>query len=289
MVRKNRKEIEYKNALYHIIVKGIEGTDIFADNVDRNKFLQLLQKTSNLFKVHIFFYVLMDTHSHLLLKTEEANLSQAMQFLNSSYAHWYNIKHIRKGHLFQDRYKSHLILNPFYLYSVASYISLNPVETGLVDSPEEFPWSSFQYLLSAPDKITPPWLKIDEFLTLCQTNPDNFINFVKENSQKNNSEKALQNFNKITSNYIQNKPPKNIENRLEKVKERFGDIENNKHLKHLLVYLLIKEGYRIKDIATSLNLTRQSVLGISKKIHKNLITDHFYQLLLNRIKTNLLS
>lgn len=289
MVRKNRKEIEYKNALYHIIVKGIEGIDIFADNVDRNKFLQLLQKISNLFKVHIFFYVLMDTHSHLLLKTEEANLSQAMQFLNSSYAHWYNLKHIRKGHLFQDRYKSHLILNPFYLYSVASYISLNPVEAGLVDSPEKFPWSSFQYLLPAPDKITPPWLKIDEFLTFCQTNPDNFINFVKENSQKNNSEKALQNFNKITSNYIQNKPPKNIENRLEKVKERFGDIENNKHLKHLLVYLLIKEGYRIKDIATSLNLTRQSVLGISKKIHKNLITDHFYQLLLNRIKTNLLS
>ena len=291
MVRKNRKEIEYKNALYHIIVKGIEGIDIFVDNVDRNKFLQLLQKTSNLFKVNIFFYVLMDTHSHLLLKTEEANLSQAMQFLNSSYAHWYNIKYIRKGHLFQDRYKSHLILNPFYLYSVASYISLNPVEAGLVDSPEEFPWGSFQYLLPTSDKAIPSWLKIDEFLKLCQTNPDNFINFVKENNQNNNSEKALQNFNKITSNYIQiqNKPPKNIENRLEKVKERLGDIENNKHLKHLLVYLLTKEGYKVKDIATSLNLTRQSVLGISKKIHKNLINDHFYQLLLNRIKANLLS
>ena len=289
MVRKNRKETEYKNAFYHIIVKGIEGIDIFADNVDRSKFLQLLQKTSNLFKVHIFFYVLMDTHSHLLLKTEEANLSHAMQFLNSSYAHWYNIKHIRKGHLFQDRYKSHLILNPLYLYSVASYISLNPVEARLVDSPEEFPWSSFRYLLPTPDKIIPSWLKIDEFLKLCQTTPGNFINFVKENSHKNNSEKTLQDFNKITSDHIQNKLPQNIGNILGKVKEQVGDIENNKHLKHLLVYLLIKEGYRIKDIATSLNLARQSVLGISKKIQKNLVTDHMYRIWLNHIKTNLLS
>ena len=287
MARRNRTEIEDKNAIYHIIGKGVEGTDIFTDNIDRNKFLQLLQKMVTSHKILLFSYTLMDTHFHLLLKTEEANLSHAMQFLNSSYAHWFNIRHIRKGHLFQDRYKSHLILNSLYLYSAASYISLNPVEAGLVDSPEEYPWSSFRYLLPTPDKIIPSWLKIDEFLKLCQTTPGNFINFVKENSHKNNSEKTLQDFNKITSDHIQNKLPQNIGNILGKVKEQVGDIENNKHLKHLLVYLLIKEGYRIKDIATSLDLTRQSVLGISKKIHKNLITDHFYQLLLNRIKTNL--
>lgn len=289
MGRRNRKEIEYKNAFYHIIVKGIEGTDIFTDDVDRNKFLKLLEEMSNSFKVDIFSYVLMDTHSHLLFKTEEANLSQAMQFLNSSYAHWYNLRHLRKGHLFQDRYKSHLILNPLYLYSVASYISLNPVEASLVDSPEKYCWSSFQYLFPAPDKVTPSWLKIDKFLKLCQTSPDNFINFVKENSQKDNSEKVLQGFNKITPDHVQNKLPKNIENILEKVKEQIGDIETNKHSKHLLVYLLMKEGYRIKDIATSLNLTRQSILGISKKIQKNLVTDHLYRIWLNHIKANLFS
>jgi len=120
MARRNRKEIEDRGAIYHIIGKGVEGTDIFTDDVDRNKFLQLLQKMVNFHKVHLFSYALMDTHFHLLLKTEEANLSQAMQFLNSSYAHWFNIRHIRKGHLFQDRYKSHIVLNSLYLYSVAS-------------------------------------------------------------------------------------------------------------------------------------------------------------------------
>lgn len=287
MTRRNRTEIEHEGAIYHIIIKGIEGTDIFSDDVDRNKFLKLLEEMSNSFKVDIFSYALMDTHSHLLLKTEEANLSQAMQFLNSSYAHWFNYRHIRKGHLFQDRYKSHLILNPLYLYSVASYISLNPVEAGLVDSPEEYTWSSFHYLLPTSDKATPPWLNIDEFLKLCQTSPGNFVNFVKENSKKDNPEKILQNVTKVISNKMQNKLPKNIKNILRKVKELVGDIETNKHLKHLLVYLLIKEGYKIKDIATSLNLTRQGVFGISKKIHKNLVTDHLYRIWLNYIKINL--
>lgn len=289
MARKNRTEIEDKNAIYHIISKGVEGTAIFTDDVDRNKFLQLLQKIVNFRKVHLFSYVLMDTHFHLLLKTEEANLSQVMQFLNSSYAHWYNIKHIRKGHLFQDRYKSHLILNSLYLYSVASYISLNPVEAELVDSPEKYPWSSFQYLLSTPNKDIPLWLNIQEFLKLCQTSSKNFINFVKENIKKDDPEKIFQNVTKITSNHIQNKSPKNIENILRKTKEQIGDIETNKRLKHLLIYLLIKENYRMKDITNSLRITRQGALKIYKKMQKNLITDHIYQLWLNHIKINLFS
>ena len=292
MVRINRKEIEYKNAFYHIIAKGIDGVNIFVDNVDKNKFLQLLQKMVNSYRIHLFSYVLMDTHFHLLVRIEEENLSEAMQFLNSSYAHWYNIRHIRKGHLFQDRYKSYLILNPLYMYSVASYISLNPVEAGLVDSPENYRWSSFRYFLPTPDKTIPPWLKVDEFLKLCQTNSDNFVNFVKDNNPKNHTEKDLQNFNNITLDHTsnantQNYLPKSIENILVKVKEQVGDIETNKRLKHLLVYLLIKEGYRINDIANSLNLTRQSILRINRKIQKNLINDHFYQLLLNRIKMSL--
>ncbi len=289
MARKNRTEIEDKNSIYHIIGKGVEGIDIFTDNVDRNKFLQLLQKMVNFHKVHLFSYALMDTHFHLLLKTEEANLSQAMQFLNSSYAHWFNIRHIRKGHLFQDRYKSHLVLNFLYLYSVASYINLNPVEAGLVDSPEEYPWSSFQYFLPTQNqnKSVPPWLNIQELFKLCQTNPDNFINFVKENIQKDDPEKILQNVTKITSNQIQNKSPRNIENILRKTKEQIGDTETNKRLKDLLVYLLIKEGYRVKDVANSLHMTSPSVLKICKKVDRNLISDRIYQLWLNHIKMNL--
>lgn len=291
MSRRNRTEIEYENAIYHIIIKGVDGVNIFADNGDRNKFLTLLEKMSSSFKVHIFSYVLMNTHCHFLLKTEAANLSQAMQFLNSSYAHWFNIKHFRKGHLFQDRYKSHLIHNPQYLFSVASYISLNPVEAELVNFPEEYKWSSFKYYasdlsFSHPQNPPPFWLKIEEFLKLCDTTKakEYFVNFVKENMYKKSVEKSL---NKLAQ--IKNKFPKNIETILEKINTHLGDIKTNRNLRNLLIYLLVKEGYGIKELSNSLHLTRQSIFRISKKIESNLTTDPNYSFWLNTIKNCVLS
>ncbi|HZK12604.1 MAG TPA: transposase [Atribacterota bacterium] len=292
MARRNRSEIEYKNAIYHIIVKGIEGIDIFIDNMDRNKFLQLLQKMVTSHKIQCFSYVLMNTHFHLLLKTDEANLSQAMQFLNSSYAHWFNFRHIRKGHLFQDRYKSHLILSPLYLYNVASYISQNPVEAGIVDSPEEYKWSSFKYYAFAsspspshlPNYSPPSWLKVEEFLKFCNTSAEEFIHFVKENTWNKNVEKSL---NELSE--AKNKFPKNIVTILEKINLHLGDIKTNKNLRNLLIYLLIKEGYKVKEISNFLNLTKQAILKISRKTEKDLTTDPIYAFWLETIKSRVLS
>ncbi len=80
-----------------------------------------------------------------------------------------------------------------------------------------------------------------------------------------------------------------MESILRKAREQIGDIETNRRLKDLLVYLLIKEGYRVKNVANSLHTTRQGALKIYKKIQKNLITDRIYQLWLNHIKINLFS
>ena len=158
-----------------------------------------------------------------------------------------------------------------------------------MDSPEEYPWSSFQYFLPAQNKNKniPPWLNICELFKLCQTSPENIINFVKENIKKDDPEKILRNTTTITSNQTRNESPRNIENILRKTKKQIGNIETNRRLKHLLVYLLIKEGYRVKDVANSLHMTSPNVLKICKKVDRNLISDRLYQLWLNHIKINL--
>lgn len=287
MGRRNRTEIEHEGAIYHIIIKGIDGINIFTDDTDRNKFLQLLQKMVNSNKVHLFSYVLMDTHFHLLLKTEEANLSQAMQLLNSSYAHWYNYKHIRKGHLFQDRYKSYLILNLQYLHSISSYISLNPVEAGMVDAsePEKYKWGSFRYFISQKD--APPWLKITEFLKLCEINANEFVNLIKKNSFEKN--KKIDTLLNEISNFNQSTLPKNIDYILAKINKYFGNINNNKNLRNLLIFVLVKEGYKINEIADLFHITRQSVLNINNKMQKNIESDSLYSLWLSNIRICLLS
>ena len=47
------------------------------------------------------------------------------------------------GHLFQGRFRGHLIEEEGYFLEVSRYIHLNPVRAKLVERPEQWPWSSY--------------------------------------------------------------------------------------------------------------------------------------------------
>jgi len=108
--------------------RGIERRDIFGDDRDRGHFLDLLAETSERYNVGLHAFVLMENHYHLLLQTPQANASRAMQWLNVSYASWFNARRSRVGPLFQGRFKSTLIDgNGSWLLLASVYIHLNPV------------------------------------------------------------------------------------------------------------------------------------------------------------------
>ena len=71
--------IEYEGALYHILSRGNVQGDIFYDDTDRWRFLDTIGDLSERLAVDIFAYVLMDNHSHLLFRTQRANLCRSMQ------------------------------------------------------------------------------------------------------------------------------------------------------------------------------------------------------------------
>ncbi len=89
-------------------------------------------------------YCLMSNHYHLLIETPEPNIANGMQWLNSTYAHRFNEKYERIGHLFQRRYARRLIVDDEHLREVIRYIPLNPVRAGLCKRPEDWPWSSYR-------------------------------------------------------------------------------------------------------------------------------------------------
>lgn len=125
MVRPLR--IEYHNAWYHVTSRGNQRTNIFSDNKDRKRFLQILRESIALFNVEMHCYVLMGNHFHFLLRTLEANLGRFMQRFNTAYTTYYNLRHNRVGHLYQGRYKAILIEADKYLLELSRYIHLNPV------------------------------------------------------------------------------------------------------------------------------------------------------------------
>jgi len=51
----------------------------------------------------------MSNHYHLLIQTPKPNLSMAVQWINLSYATYFNRKRGRRGHLFQGRFKAILV------------------------------------------------------------------------------------------------------------------------------------------------------------------------------------
>lgn len=122
--------IEIPGGRYHVTARGNERRAIYRDDRDRAHFLELLGTLPARFGTVIHAYVLMENHYHLVVEVPEGNLTQAVQWLNVSYSVWFNRRHERTGHLFQGRFKSHLIEDNEHLADVARYVHLNPVRTG---------------------------------------------------------------------------------------------------------------------------------------------------------------
>ncbi len=124
--------------------RGNDRRDIFLDDEDRERFLELLGSTCDRFGVRCPVYCLMGNHYHALLQPHDLPLSRMMQQLNSSYCQWFNRKHHRVGHVLQGRFKALLVDSGVYFLRAARYILRNPVVERWVAQPVDWKWSSYR-------------------------------------------------------------------------------------------------------------------------------------------------
>ncbi|MDP2992941.1 MAG: transposase [Deltaproteobacteria bacterium] len=156
--------LDAPGTLHHVMIRGIEGREIFRDNADRKDFIsrigQLVEKTGT----RILAWALMNNHVHLLLFSGHQGISTFMRRLLTGYAIHYNRRHHRTGHLFQNRYKSIICEEEPYLLALVCYIHLNPLRASIVKSIEEldrYPWSGHSVLVG---KIKNNWQERDYVL-----------------------------------------------------------------------------------------------------------------------------
>lgn len=140
MPRKPR--IEFEGAFYHVIARGNQRQNIFNDESDCQKYLQLLNIYKKRYNYSLYAYVLMSNHVHLLLETKDVPLSKILQGIHQTYTMHFNRKNKTVGHLFQGRYKAILCDRDAYLLALLKYIHYNPVRTGIVTTPDKYLWSS---------------------------------------------------------------------------------------------------------------------------------------------------
>ena len=85
-----------------------------------------------------------------------------MQYLGGSYTSYFNWRYKRSGHLFQGRFKAHLVQTEGYFRQVSRYIHLNPVRAGLVARPQYYQWSSYPGYAQARRAVA--WVCYDRVL-----------------------------------------------------------------------------------------------------------------------------
>ena len=160
--------VEFHGALYHVTARGNERRAVFRDDEDRRAFLATLEEAIEQDGLRLHAFCLMPNHYHLLLETPRANLSRAIGWLQTTYTIRFNRRHRRSGHLFQGRFKAHVVDAEDYARQLVCYVHLNPVrprdKSAIVPADrrgvlDQWRWSShLAYLGRTP---VPPWLCTD--------------------------------------------------------------------------------------------------------------------------------
>lgn len=305
--------IEYPGAFYHIIQSGIEGRIIFLNDRDRNKFLEYIAESHIKYHHIIHSYCLMSTHYHLILETKEANLSRVMHYINSSYSTYFNRKKKRRGSLFGGRYKAILVQADEYLQKLSCYTHLNPVRANIVESPEDYPYSSYNFFIY--DKSTPEWLNINMILGIFNRNVVKARKLYKSfviSSSKNNLINIEENIKHgfilgneeycawVRKSFIDEKENKEIPI-IEKIKTRpsvnkireavFARIDDKKLRKKIMVYLIYKyTNERIGEVAKLFeNMTHASASKIHTRMKDTRGKDENLDNLLMEIENSIMS
>lgn len=172
-----RKTIIATGEVYHIfnhsaammpIFKGSRECDLFLETIkfylqpnpptkfsiyrtSRNNFP--IDLTSTI--VSLIGFCIMPNHFHLILRQErDTGITQFIQRVSNSFAHYYGLKNRQRGHIFEGNFKAVRVETDEQLLHLSRYIHLNPVTAYLVNKPEDYVYSSYRaYLGDEPSEF----------------------------------------------------------------------------------------------------------------------------------------
>lgn len=188
--------IEYPGAIYHVMNRGNQKNQVFFGDMHYELFLEKLCEFTEEYKVLIRCYCLMPNHFHLYMETPEGNLSRFMQSFLTSFSVKMNRLCKKSGHIFQGRFKSHLIDDEAYGMLLSRYIHLNPVRMNFFDNVpfrnklrylEEFKWSTYRGYAGLCE--LPDWIDAVPILSKFKSSSFNekqhaYSNYVREGIRK---------------------------------------------------------------------------------------------------------
>ena len=133
-----KTRIDAPGALHHGVAGGIERRKVFADDTDRNNFLDrgggIISETNS----GRYARAPIPSYFKILLRTGRVLVATVMRRLLTGHTEYFNKRHRRSAHLFQNRYKSILCQEDTYLLELVRHIHLNPLRAKIVQDLNQF-------------------------------------------------------------------------------------------------------------------------------------------------------
>jgi len=207
--------------------------------------IYLLLDMKRKYKIIVHAYCLMTNHYHILIETTKQNISEAIKFLNSFYAIYFNKKYKRSGHLWQGRFSSYYLYDDAHFWIVAKYIERNPIKAKMVNKIKNYKYQSYfqwkykhnYYLLLENSKI------FDMVLS-------EYEDYICSELEVN----ALDTVYISPSIIFRDGKMKVLKKRLQTFFEEDKDINRNKNIKIAFEY-----GYKKIEIANFLNISTKTI------------------------------
>jgi len=147
--------------LYHVMSRGNFRQLMFLDDDHFAKYVRLVDRVARRRQWIVLDWCLMPNHIHLLVQLQTGGLSEGMRELNGCFSRWSNLRTGRTGtgHLIKNRPLMVDVLREGHLWELLGYIPLNPVRSGLVAEPWQWPWSGYRAALGLEDafRFHQPW------------------------------------------------------------------------------------------------------------------------------------
>ena len=155
---------------YHVLNRGNDRRQVFHEEGDYHAFLKGIYHAFVEIPMPVLAFCLMPNHFHLaVLPENDGDLSVWMHWLQNTHVRRYHKHYHSSGHLWQGRFKAFPVQEDGHLLSVLRYIERNPLRANLVESAEQWPWSSAHcwqkgkvrptYLVAGPVARPRNWLK----------------------------------------------------------------------------------------------------------------------------------
>jgi putative transposase len=127
---------------HHVTQRGNRRQQTFFCDDDYRAYLELMAEWCGAHQVEIWAYCLMPNHVHLIAVPHSSDgLRRAIGEVHRRYTRMVNLREGWRGHLWQGRFASFVVDEP-YLLTAVRYVELNPVRAGLVKAPARYRWSS---------------------------------------------------------------------------------------------------------------------------------------------------